>query len=427
MHRPQLPTCSAWPRSPGYAAVLLLLVLLLLVGGLLGACANTNDENAGNAEGGEGAVSPSFAPIEFGTGMAGAQGRDEFQEKRGPGRDDAGWGEKLALAQRYAAGGYDAEALQVLDGAIAQGPPAPWGDRLRGLRQSLVIRRAEEVLLRVEARGMKDYVPFETAVDFVIRLRNVSDKVVTLHAPAAGVEGVSPSALLLEMKRRDRDIHATQLSRSWNLTVYLHQCGEPPIRIPPGAVHELPVRIPAEAAGPVIAGVRTLELGGTLRPTDLRKGGEGRRVTLPIRPGRVMALPRGFEPLVNDPLASITTAIDTVAPAHLLVATEFVPPSRRPEAMQAFARALGSGHPALYRATLGGIDLLRERAAGQPVGPLAGPLVEELARSPGRADALMEGLSTLTGVRLAPDARLWQDWYRRDANRRRAIPAPENR
>ncbi len=393
------------------------LLLGLLVLTSTAACSRTTPQDGQ----GSGPRAPTFAPIEFGTGRSGAQNRDEFQQKRQVDPRDAGWLEKYELAQRYAAGGYDEEALQVLNGAIAQAPPAPWGDRLRGLRQSLIIRRAEEVLLRVEARGLKDYVPFETPVDFVIRLRNVSDTEVSFHAPRAGSSGVSPSAVLLEMHRRDRDVHATQLHRTWTTTLYLQKPGDAPIRIAPGEVHEMPARIPASAAGPAIAGVRTLELTGTLRPSDLRKGGEARLLTLPIRAGRVMALPRGFEPLAADPLRSMQTAVRTVAPAHLLVASEFVPPSRRPEAMTILAEALGQGHQALYRAALGSVDLLRERAVGTPVGPLAGPLVEQLERAPGRADALMEALSTLTGVRLAPDARLWRDWYRRDENRRQPI------
>ena len=403
------------PTSIALTALAGLLLALPVVGG----CSSQADD----AEA-EGPAPVSFAPVEFGTGMQGAQNRDEFQQKRKLDPRDAGWQEKYELAQRYAAGGYDEAALQVLDGAIAQAPPAPWGDRLRGLRQSLIIQRAEEVLLRVEARGMKDYVPFETPVDFVVRLRNVSDTVVSFHAPKAGANDVSASAVMLEMRRRDRDVHATQLTRSWNMTLYLQKPGDPPIRIEPGEVHEMPARIPADAAGPAIAGVRTLELTGTLRPSDLRKGGEPRLLTLPIRPGRVMALPRGFEPLAADPLRSMRTAIDTVAPAHLLVAAEFVPPSRRPEAMALLGEALGAGHPALYRAALGSVDLLRERAVGTPVGPLAGPLVQQLEVTPGRADALMEALSTLTGVRLAPDARLWTDWYRREANRRQPVTAP---
>ncbi|MDA1194340.1 MAG: hypothetical protein O2894_04080 [Planctomycetota bacterium] len=369
----------------------------------------------------EGPIAPSFEPIEFGTGAN--PRRDEQRRRMKLDEDAAGWQEKLDLARRYADGGYDDEALQVLDGALAQGPAAPWGDRLRAQRQTLTMRRAEEVLLRAEARGVQDYVAFETGVAFVIRLRNVSTETVTIHAPARGDASTSPSALLLEISRRDRDVHATQLRRTWNRTVFLQQPGDAPIVIAPGAIHEIPLVVPPEAAGSAIAGVRTLEISGTLRPTDLRRGSTPRRITLKIRPGRVMALPAGFEPLTVDPLRSMETALQTVAPAHLLVASEFVPPSRRDGAMQILARALGEGHPALYRAALGSIDLLRERAVGEPLEPLAEPLVTQLDATPARADALMEGLSTLTGVRLAPDPRLWREWLRRESERKRTVTA----
>jgi len=365
-------------------------------------------------------VAPSFEPIVWGRGAEAATGEKDTREKRKLEAELAGWQEKYDLAQRYVAGGYDEEALQVLGAALAQEPPSPWGERMRSLRTSIQVRRAEELLLRIDARGTKDYVGFGEPIDFVIRLRNVSGEVVTLLPPGEE-EDTSPSALLVEITRIDRDIHATELRRSWNHTVFFLKPGDEPIRIPPGGVQELPVRIPEEAAGAPIAGLRTIELAGVVRPTRLRKGAEPRTVRLPIRKGRVMALPRNFEPLTVDPLKSMRTAVDTVAPAHLLIATEFVPPSRRPEAARILAEALETGHPALYRAALGGLGLLRQRSVGDPLAPFVQPLLSGLTRTPGRADALMEGLSTVTGVRLAPDPRLWKDWWRRDDNQRRAV------
>ena len=399
----------------------LLLVLGCVLVGAAGCSGTAADPAAQEAE------APSFAPIEFHRGAALANTRDERQERRDVAEDAAGWQEKLDLARTYAAGGYDEQALQVLDGALALGPPTEWAQRLRGLRTSLHVRRAEETLLRVDARGVKDYVPFERDVDFVIRLRNISGEVITLLAPPVQGAVASPSALLLEITRRDRDIHATQLGRTWNQTVYVQQPGGPPIRILPGEVHELPVRIPAEDAGPSIAGLRTLEVRGTFRPTRLRRGDERRRIQLPIRGGRVIVLPQGFEPLAADPLGSMEKALTTVAPAHLLVATEFVPPRRRAEAVAILARALGEGDGALYRASLGGLGLLRERAVGDRLAPLVAPLMVQLERTPERAEALVEGLSTLTGVRLAPDVRLWQDWWRREEGRSTAVSATEER
>jgi hypothetical protein len=387
---------------------------------LFAGCAN---DPTGPGEG-EKAEAPSFEPIVWPHAEGARRVEQDTRDKRALDEELAGWREKYELAQSYVAGGYDDEALQVLTGALSQDPPVPWGPRMRSLKTSIQVRRAEELLLRIDARGVKDYVAFGEPIDFVIRLRNVSNEVVTLLAPQAD-EDTSPSALMIQITRRDRDIHATELRRSWNRTVYIQKPGSEPLRIPAGGMHEIPVRIPAEAVGQPIAGLRTIEIAGLLRPTRMRKGSEPRTVRLPIRRGRVMALPKNFEPLTVDPLASMATALDTVAPAHLLIATEFVPPRRRAEAAGILARALERGHPALYRAALGGLGLLRERAVGEPLAPYVEPMLSGLTRTPGRADALMEGLSTVTGVRLAPDARLWKDWWRRDENRRRAVTPVE--
>jgi hypothetical protein len=401
------------PRLPVYLSLVL---AAMIAGGCSGAGA------AGQA--GQEPVAPSFEPIHFAkTGHGGGADR---QERRTPAEDAAGWQEKWDLASRYAAGGYDEAALQVLDAALAVGPPAPWGKRLRDLRSSLVVRRAEETLLRVEARGVKDYVAFGQDVDFVLRLRNVSPEVVTLLAPPTEGARASPSAFVLTITRRDRDVHATRLTRRWTRTVFLLQPGAPPIHIPPGGTYDFPVRIPAESAGGPLAGLRTLEVGGTFRPTRLRRGAKRRQVRLPIRPGRVVALPGGFEPLAADPLGSMRRAIDAVAPEHLLVATEFVRADRRAAAVTLLAEALGRGHPVLYRAALGGLDLLRARAAGQPLAPLVAPLMRELDRSPERAEAIMEGLGTVSGAHVAPDPRLWREWWRRESGRHAAVPATED-
>ena len=285
---------------------------------------------------------------------------------------------------------------------------------MRALKTNLQMRRAEEVLLRVEARARRDYVRFQTDVDFVIRLRNVSDKVVTLMAPQPGSPS-SPTAVILEIKRLDRDIYATELERSWSQTLFLNKPGDEPVRIRPGRFHEFPVRIPAAEVGPPISGLRVVEVGGHVRPTRLKKGDAWRTVRLRVRPGRAVVLPDGFEPLVDRPLASMRTAAETVSPIHLLLATEFVPSSRRPEAVAILADALAGGHASLHRAALGGLGVLREQAVGAPLRPFVRPLIEALERSPGRADAVMEGLSTVTGERFAPDPRFWRDWWHRES------------
>jgi hypothetical protein len=371
----------------------------------------------------EGPVAPSFEPVVFPHKAIRAGG--STADKRPLPDDEAGWKEKWELASRYAAGGYEEQALQILDGSLALAPAEPWGSRMRALKTSLQVRKTETALLRVDARGVRDYVSFGEDVDFVIRLRNVSNDVITLLAPAAEGALASPSAVMLEISRRDRDIYATELTRRWNRTVFILQPGDQPIRIGSGEVHEIPVRVPANALGDPITGLRVIELSGILRPTRFRLAGERRTVRLPIRAGRVTALPKGSDGLVADPLGSMRKAIETVAPAHLLIACEFVPPRRRVEAVEILGDALASGHRGLRRAAISGLSLLRERSVGERLAPLVYPLMVRLDRTPDRADALMEALGVLSQERIAPDARLWKEWWRREASLRTTIqPLP---
>lgn len=396
---------------------------LVLMG--LAACANragtegSEDDAAADGQSG-GPVAPSFDPVVFPNQKV-RKGGGSVADKRLLPPDDSGWMEKWQLASQYAAGGYEEQALQVLNGALSQSPPDPWGTRMRALKTSMRVHKAETVLLRVDARGVKDYVSFGADVDFVIRLRNVSNRKITLLAPVAAGALASPSALMLEINRRDRDIYATELSRRWNRTVFILRPGDAAIEIPSGGVHEIPVRVPAQALGDPITGLRVIELGGMLRPTRFRLAGERRTVRLPIRVGRVIALPEGSQRLVADPLGAMHKAIETVAPAHLLIACEFVPPNRRVEAVEILAQALADGHRGLKRAAVAGLSLLRERAVGDRLGPLIYPLMLRLEDTPGRVDPLMEALAVLSGMRFAPDPRLWKDWWRREATLRTTL------
>ena len=338
--------------------------------------------------------------------------------------EDKGWEEKLQLARDYAAAGHDAQALQVLDVCLSQQPREPVYGQMRALKTSLLLRRVEASLLRVEALGVKDYVTFDQDVDFTIQMRNVSNEPVTLRAPGSGTRGISPSALSVDVTRTDRDIYASQMQRSWTQNVFLHRRGAEALTIQPGAMHEFPLRIPAAEVGGAIAGLRIIEIGGTLRPTRLRKGREGRTVRLRVRPGRVVVLPRNYEPVVLDPLASMRTAVQTGAAQHLLIASEFIPRRRRVEAVEILARALAEGAPGLRRAALGALSTLREHAAGAPLRPLVAPLMDVIDLNPARSEAVMEGIAALCDVRRAPDLRLWRDWWERDVADDARIPPP---
>ncbi len=368
-------------------------------------------------------IPPSFEPIVIPHPDAAQLGRAGMvQETREVDEADAGWREKYQLASGYAAGGFDEEALDVIRRTLALQPPPQWGDRFRTLRAGLKVRRLESDLLRVDARGGRDYVPFATAIDWRIRIRNVSRREVVFRPPVGGYAASSPSALSLTMLRRDLDIYAAELRRTWNQTVFLCAAEQGEIRIQPGETYEQPVRVPAEDVGAAISGLRILQLGGTLRATLEGVDGEPESVSLPIRPGRVVVVPEGYEPLVLDPLGSMRTAVDTVAPTHLLVASEFVRRGQGVQAIEVTADALGRGEAALRTAALGALGLLRERLAGTPLRPAARPLIEQLELRPARAEALMEGLMMLSDESVPADPRLWRDWWRRLEGKGRTVP-----
>jgi hypothetical protein len=375
-------------------------------------------------------IPPSFEPIVIprqtrdDTTAAGLAMRGEDRPVPG---DEAGWEEKHDLATGYAAGGYDEAALTVIREVLAQDPPAAWRERFVNLRTSLRLRRTETDWLRVQARGERDYVTFGTDVDWLIRIRNVSDRVLVLRAPATGPGRASPSALSLGIVRRDVDIYGGELERQWNQTVYLHQAGGCDIRIPPGSIHEATVRVPADDVGAAISGLRTIELTGTLRAVVTEEAGEPRTIGLRIRRGRVVVVPHGYEPLARAPIPSMVTAIDAVAPTHLLIATEFVPRVDDDQAMDQLTRALATGDEALRTAALGGIRLLRDRNVGRPLARFVHPLVDALERHPERGAAIMEALTLASGQALAPDPRLWMDWWRRAGRSELTVPPFERR
>lgn len=391
---------------------ILLLAIGLCPSLLSGACTRANPAAGADEDlvAIEEPVPPSFEPIVFPNPNARANvlpGRvvDDVPVPE----DERGWQEKLALASGYAAGGFDDEALEVIRQTLAMSPPPDWAARLRDLRTTLKIRELETTLLRADVRGERDYVRFRTDVDWQVRIRNVSGREVVLATPA----DASPAALGMRIVRRDLDIYAAELKREWTQTVFLQAPGGASITIPPGGVHVQPVRIPAEDVGDPISGLRILEVGGTLRGMlgGTTEGPAG--IALPLRPGRVVVLPDGFEPLTRDAVRSMEQAREAVAPPHLLVAAEFVPVSRLEEGVREAALTLETGDVALRTAALGALTLLRERAVRRPLAPLAAPLLEGLTRTPDRAEALMDGLAVLSGTRLPPDPRLWLDWGRR--------------
>jgi hypothetical protein len=109
---------------------------------------------------------------------------------------------------------------------------------------------------------------------------------------------------------------------------------------------------------------------------------------------------------------------------HLLIAAEFVGREDVPRAAAVLADVLAAGDPALSAASHGALLLLVERAAGQPLKPIAEPFALALERAPGRSEGLVRALRLVSGERLPPDPRVWREWWRRGSADHATVPAP---
>jgi hypothetical protein len=350
----------------------------------------------------------------------------DTSSRRAAQEDDAFFAAKLEAARDEIAAGHEEQALEILGAVMKLDPPPPWDGRVRALRLELRERQVGVDAVRVDARGERDYVPFDTDVDLVLRVRNVGTCDLVIRAPEGdGPGAVSGSTFVLTIQRLDRDVFGAELRRSWTQTVPLVTAETGALRIPPETSHEVRVRMPAEDAGGAFSGVRTLVVAGELRAGKIECGYAEPLGKVAIRPGRVLALPRGFEPIAADPLGSLGKAIRATAPIHVLIAAEFLPASGRVEAMRTIADGIATGEPALLPALLNAVRTIRRAATGERLQPLAEPLIFALRGHAERAEDLMEGLTALTGVSLAPDARLWEDWWRREVRSDAAVPGDE--
>lgn len=382
-------------------------------------------------EPGDGPQAPSFEPVVL--ERKDPAGEADLRERRALPEEQAGWAEKLETARALLAAGSDAEALAMVEAALATDPPAEVAGRLRAMRLEARARRAQDEVLRVEARAPRDVVGFGQDVEFVLRLRNVGASDIVFGAAAApraraqgapaGEAPASASALVLEVLRRDRDVAAALLERRWNATVPLQRPGDPPLRLAPGEQRDFPVRIPAEDVGPPLLGVRVIELGGLLRPSQVSVEGGLDLAALRVRPGRVAVLPAGHEALAVDALRSLEQAVALRAAPHVLVACEFLPRAQAGAAAALLARALVEGDVLLATAAEGALGLLRERCVGDPLALLVDPLVASLEARPERARELLLGLMATCDVRLPADGRLWADWWRRTRPTRPVVTA----
>src|SRR5262245_38302006 len=85
---------------------------------------------------------------------------DEANRRKVSEDDDAFWQEKIDAARSSAAAGDDRAGLELLACALALNPPPPWDARLKSVRVEIKSRHVDTDVLRVDARGDRDYVTF---------------------------------------------------------------------------------------------------------------------------------------------------------------------------------------------------------------------------------------------------------------------------
>ena len=222
-----------------------------------------------------------------------------LKDKRELAEQDAAWARKIELAQSYAASGYDEAALQIVEACLNREPPTEVRRQLQAMLQTLRIERTEHEIVRVEARPRKDYVVFGDPISLDVRVRNVSDRPLTIHPPKT--KGKSPddkrrpgATVSVDVERTDRDIFASQMQRSWTQNFEWHRKGAKVLRLRPGQVHDFPIHLPPHEVGPAIQGLRVVRVGGTIRPARIETGGQIRHMPLRVRPGRVVVPASGL-------------------------------------------------------------------------------------------------------------------------------------
>lgn len=345
-----------------------------------------------------------------------ARGPDADRRGRRPVEEegDGFFRDKLSSAREALDAGAEEAAVEIADAALSLRPGDEWGERFRALKAEARARRIEGEVLRADVRGVREYLGFAEDLDLVVRIRNVGTGDVVITPPTGrGKDALSGTTLMLRARRRDLDVYAAEVTRTWNKVVPLVEADAGPVRIPPEGHLEVRVRVPADDVGGAIAGMRVLEVEGDLRAGRIEAGLSEPLGRVRVRAGRVVVLPSNYEPLAADPLGSMRKAASTVSPVHLLVATEFLRPRERPSACALLAHVLAAGAPDLEWAARNAIAHLRRATVGEPMRPLGEPFLRTARSYPERAGVVLEGLSILTGVHLPADPRLWDDAWRK--------------
>lgn len=278
-----------------------------------------------------------------------------------PRRTDDWFRAEFQAAEEEEARGDLKEALERIDRALRESPPADVAASFSDLRAAIHRRVLELPTLEGRIVPAKDPLVFGEAVPVVVRLENTSRKRVVVAGPAPGV---SPSVLDLEVERRDYDTRGQVVRTTRRVAHPFPQT----VELGPGGVLEQTFLLANAGNEQPFDGVRLLRVRGLFRPARLEVGGVARWDAVRLEAGTVRAFRANWEPLAKDPVASIGQAIAKRAPSHLLTAAALLEGGRRREGVDRMVAALGRDR-ALDPALCAALELLTEAGLGSDPDP----------------------------------------------------------
>lgn len=222
--------------------------------------------------------------------------------------------------------------VAVTNRALRAGAPVGVEEELRRLRAEARASLVAEEVVRATVQPEADAVERGAIVRVEIVLRNLAPAVLTI--PRAE-DGSSDALAVLDVVREDYDVQGHVRSNRSSVRVSLSR----DLTIAPGAEARLPAELPAELTEFGHVGFSVLEVTGLFRPVVLRVGESEFFDALPLEPARVRVFLQNYEPLALDPLASLRKAILKRSPAHILTATELLPPRDRGAARELLTEA----------------------------------------------------------------------------------------
>jgi len=258
--------------------------------------------------------------------------------------------EEIAAAEEEFEGGHYAAALRRVYAARAR-EPSPEQDALL-LELLTALNRKVLELDVIQGRVDPEEDPISFDQDVRVRVRLANEGVRPLRIPAR-LPDASPSLFLLDIVRRDYDIHAQVVETRLQIRRELPR----DIEIPPGGTTELVLALAGTGNDRPLAGIRTFTISGLLRPCVIEVGDLRRWDPVPLEPGTLRSFRPNWEHLADDPFRRVGQALEKDAPVHLLTACALVPFEQRTQTVDLLVGAAGRGRPIDW-AVLGALEYL---------------------------------------------------------------------